>query len=125
MSAGAGNRDEIRIFDTALPDGQQSPGAAMTPEEMLTVARLPGRMGVDIIKAAFPVSRPDDFEAVTEGTDARANVSVRLEENGRTVTGRAADTYKLPAAANAYVNALNGLLVKREKQVPETLTVAR
>jgi 2-isopropylmalate synthase len=63
--------------------------------------------------------------AVTEGTDAQANVSVRLEENGRTVTGRAADTDTLLAAANAYVNALNRLLVKREKQVPEALTVAR
>jgi 2-isopropylmalate synthase len=63
--------------------------------------------------------------AVTEGTDAQATVSVRLEENGRTVTGRAADTDTLVAAANAYVNALNRLLVKREKQVPEALTVAR
>jgi 2-isopropylmalate synthase len=63
--------------------------------------------------------------AVTEGTDAQATVSVRLEENGRTVTGRAADTDTLVAAANAYVNALNKLLVKRNKQVPEALTVAR
>ena len=63
--------------------------------------------------------------AVTEGTDAQATVSVRLEENGRTVTGRAADTDTLVAAANAYVNALNKLLVKRDKQAPEALTVAR
>jgi len=63
--------------------------------------------------------------AVTEGTDAQATVSVRLEENGRTVTGRAADTDTLVAAAHAYVNALNKLLVKREKQAPEALTVAR
>jgi 2-isopropylmalate synthase len=63
--------------------------------------------------------------AVTEGTDAQATVSVRLEENGRTVTGRAADTDTLVAAANAYVNALNKLLVKRNKQVPEARTVGR
>jgi 2-isopropylmalate synthase len=63
--------------------------------------------------------------AVTEGTDAQATVSVRLEEIGRTVTGRAADTDTLVAAANAYVNALNKLLVKRDKQAPEALTVAR
>ena len=63
--------------------------------------------------------------AVTEGTDAQATVSVRLEENGRTVTGRGADTDTLVAAAHAYVNALNKLLVKREKQVPEALTAAR
>ena len=63
--------------------------------------------------------------AVTEGTDAQAKVTVRLEENGRTVTGKASDTDTLVAAAYAYVNALNKLLVKREKQAPEALTVAR
>jgi 2-isopropylmalate synthase len=65
------------------------------------------------------------INAVTEGTDAQATVNVRLEENGRTVTGKASDTDTLVAAAYAYVNALNKLLVKREKQAPEALTVAR
>jgi 2-isopropylmalate synthase len=65
------------------------------------------------------------ISAVTEGTDAQATVSVRLEENGRTVTGKASDTDTMAAAAYAYVNALNKLLVKREKQAPEALTVAR
>jgi len=63
--------------------------------------------------------------AVTEGTDAQAKVSVRLEEDGRTVTGRGADTDTMVAAAYAYVNALNKLLVKRMKTAPEALTVAR
>jgi 2-isopropylmalate synthase len=65
------------------------------------------------------------INAVTEGTDAQATVTVRLEEAGRTVTGKASDTDTMAAAAYAYVNALNKLLVKREKQVPEALTVAR
>jgi len=65
------------------------------------------------------------ISAVTEGTDAQAQVSVRLEENGRTVTGKASDTDTMVAAAYAYVNALNKLLVKREKQAPEALSVAR
>jgi 2-isopropylmalate synthase len=65
------------------------------------------------------------ISAVTEGTDAQATVNVRLEENGRTVTGKGSDTDTLVAAAYAYVNALNKLLVKREKQAPEALTVAR
>jgi 2-isopropylmalate synthase len=64
-------------------------------------------------------------KAVTEGTDAQANVSVRLEEDGRTVTGRGADTDTLVASAYAYVNALNKLLVKRKKQAPETLNVVQ
>lgn len=53
--------------------------------------------------------------AVTEGTDAQAEVSVRLEENGRLVTGRVADTDTLVASARAYVAALNKLMVKRQK----------
>ncbi len=63
--------------------------------------------------------------AVTEGTDAQATVSVRLEENGRTVTGKGSDTDTLVASAFAYVNALNKLLVKRNKLAPEALSVAR
>ncbi len=66
-----------------------------------------------------------EIRAVTEGTDAQATVNVRLEEDGRTVTGRASETDTLVAAAYAYVNALNKLLVKREKLAPEALTVAR
>ena len=65
------------------------------------------------------------ISAVTEGTDAQAQVSVRLEEEGRTVTGKASDTDTMVAAAYAYVNALNKLLVKREKLAPEALTIAR
>lgn len=55
--------------------------------------------------------------AVTEGTDAQAEVSVRLAEDGRMVTGRGADTDTLVASARAYVAALSKLIVKRQKQV--------
>ena len=54
--------------------------------------------------------------AVTQGTDAQAEVTVRLEENGRTVQGTGADADTLVASARAYVNALNKLLTKRTKQ---------
>ena len=57
--------------------------------------------------------------AVTAGTDAQATVSVRLAEDGRTVTGKGSDTDTLVAAAYDYVNALNKLLVKRQKHAPE------
>ncbi|MBX9926125.1 MAG: 2-isopropylmalate synthase, partial [Hyphomicrobiaceae bacterium] len=53
--------------------------------------------------------------AVTEGTDAQAEVSVRLSEAGRLVTGRGSDTDTLVASARAYVSALNKLTVKRQK----------
>ena len=57
--------------------------------------------------------------AVTEGTDAQATVSVRMEEEGRIATGQAADTDTVVASAKAYVNALNRLLVRREKSDPD------
>jgi 2-isopropylmalate synthase len=58
--------------------------------------------------------------AVTEGTDAQAQVTVRLEEEGRISTGTAADTDTLVASAMAYVNALNNLFARKEKGVPDT-----
>src|SRR5574341_689204 len=58
------NNDYVRIFDTTLRDGEQSPGATMTSAEKLEVARALARMGVDIIEAGFPAASPDDFEAV-------------------------------------------------------------
>ena len=57
--------------------------------------------------------------AVTEGTDAQATVSVRMEEEGRISTGQSADTDTVVASAKAYVNALNRLLVRREKSDPD------
>ena len=56
--------------------------------------------------------------AVTEGTDAQATVSVRIEENGKTTVGQAADTDTLVASANAYINALNKMIIKRDKTAP-------
>ncbi len=56
--------------------------------------------------------------AVTEGTDAQATVSVRMEEEGRIVTGQSADTDTVVASVKAYIHALNRLLVRREKSAP-------
>jgi 2-isopropylmalate synthase len=54
----------VRIFDTTLRDGEQSPGATMTSNEKIEVARALARLGVDVIEAGFPAASPDDFEAV-------------------------------------------------------------
>jgi 2-isopropylmalate synthase len=56
--------------------------------------------------------------AVTEGTDAQATVSVRMEEEGKIATGQSADTDTVVASAKAYINALNRLIVRREKSAP-------
>jgi len=54
----------VRIFDTTLRDGEQSPGATLTSKEKLDIAKQLAKLGVDIIEAGFPIASPDDFEAV-------------------------------------------------------------
>ena len=54
----------IKIFDTTLRDGEQSPGASMNVEEKITLAKQLARLGVDIIEAGFAFSSPGDFEAI-------------------------------------------------------------
>ena len=61
------------------------------------------------------------FYAVTEGTDAQATVSVRIEEKGKTTVGQAADTDTLVASANAYLSALNKINNKERKKLRQTL----
>jgi len=76
------------------------------------------------VKALFPHQarlRLYQVHAVTEGTDAQAGVSVRLEEDGRTANGQGADTDTLVASTRAYISALNKLLVKREQAAPAAL----
>jgi 2-isopropylmalate synthase len=73
------------------------------------------------VKALFPHGASLQLyqvHAVTEGTDAQATVSVRMEEGGHIVTGQSADTDTVVASARAYVNALNKLLLRRTKSAP-------
>jgi 2-isopropylmalate synthase len=56
--------DKLIIFDTTLRDGEQSPGASMTRDEKVRIAKALERMRVDVIEAGFPVASPGDFESV-------------------------------------------------------------
>ena len=57
-------KDKLVIFDTTLRDGEQSPGASMTQEEKIRIARQLEKMRVDVIEAGFPAASPGDFESV-------------------------------------------------------------
>jgi 2-isopropylmalate synthase len=77
------------------------------------------------IKALFPHEarlKLYQVHAVTQGTDAQAEVSVRLEDEGHTAHGYGADTDTMVASVMAYLNALNKLLVRREKTAPAALS---
>src|SRR6201996_9552741 len=56
--------ETVRIFDTTLRDGEQSPGATLTLPEKVEIARQLEAMGVDIIEAGFPIASDGDFESV-------------------------------------------------------------
>ena len=57
-------KDKLIIFDTTLRDGEQSPGASMTKEEKVRIAKMLERLRVDVIEAGFPIASPGDFESV-------------------------------------------------------------
>lgn len=58
------SQDKLIIFDTTLRDGEQSPGASMTRDEKVRIAKALERMRVDVIEAGFPIASPGDFAAV-------------------------------------------------------------
>jgi 2-isopropylmalate synthase len=57
-------QDRVRIFDTTLRDGEQSPGISLNRHEKLEIAQQLARLGVDVIEAGFPITSPGDFESV-------------------------------------------------------------
>ncbi|HEY4428169.1 MAG TPA: 2-isopropylmalate synthase [Solirubrobacteraceae bacterium] len=67
MSTTTGERSaggRVRIFDTTLRDGEQSPGISLNRQEKLEIAHQLARLGVDVIEAGFPITSPGDFESV-------------------------------------------------------------
>ncbi len=58
------SKDQLKIFDTTLRDGEQSPGASMTRDEKVRIARALEKMRVDVIEAGFPAASQGDFESV-------------------------------------------------------------
>ncbi len=70
------NPDQLIIFDTTLRDGEQSPGASMTRDEKVRIAKALEKMQVDIIEAGFPVASQGDFEAVQAVARAITNSTV-------------------------------------------------
>ena len=87
--------DHLIIFDTTLRDGEQSPGASMTKEEKIRIARQLERMRVDVIEAGFAAASNGDFEAVRAVAEVVKDTTVcsLARANDRDIS-RAADAIK-------------------------------
>ena len=64
------NKDKLVVFDTTLRDGEQSPGASMTRDEKVRIAKMLEKLQVDVIEAGFAIASPGDFEAVKAVAEA-------------------------------------------------------
>jgi 2-isopropylmalate synthase len=122
--------DRIKIVSLTVIAGTQGPQQATLVLDIDGTHRTTQATGngpVDAIFNAIKQLVPHvaklllyQVHAVTEGTDAQAEVSVRLEEGGKEVTARGADPDTLVASARAYINALNKLMVKRQSVNAQT-----
>jgi len=109
-------------------DGPQTAELKMSIDGVESFIEASGDGPVDSVFKAVKTLFPHQAKlqlyqvhAVTEGTDAQATVTVRMEENGKIVVGQSSDTDTVVASAKAYVNALNKLLVMRQKKAPEVI----
>src|SRR5688500_20334861 len=83
-------QNRVKIFDTTLRDGEQSPGISLGKQEKLEIAHQLARLGVDVIEAGFPITSPGDFEAVQAiAREARGPVICARARPGRPDIGAA------------------------------------
>ena len=126
-------QDRIKLVSLSVIAGTRGPQRAtmkLDVEGKVMIEECEGNGPVDAVfncvKALVPheaVLELYQVHAVTEGTDAQAEVSVRLSESGKSVTAKGADPDTLVASANAYLGALNRLILKRQRTKPEAMVV--
>jgi 2-isopropylmalate synthase len=124
--------ERIKFLSLAVVAGSKGPQTAdleLIVDGAHKDAKTTGNGPVDAIFNAIRELVPHtarlllyQVHAVTEGTDAQAEVTVRLEEDGKSVVGQGADPDTLVASARAYIHALNKLLTKRGKSAPAALS---
>jgi 2-isopropylmalate synthase len=127
----AHSQDRIKVLSLTVIAGTMGPQSATLTLDIdgrHATTQSTGNGPVDATFNAIKTLVPHEamlelyqVHAVTEGTDAQAEVSVRLSEHGKTVTAKGADPDTLVASAKAYLGALNKLMVKRKRGKPEAL----
>jgi 2-isopropylmalate synthase len=128
-------QDRIKLVSLTVIAGTHGPQRATMKLDIDGKVAIEEREGNGPVDATFNCIKalvPNEallelyqVHAVTHGTDAQAEVSVRLSEDGRSVTAKGADPDTLVASAKAYLGALNRLMVKRQKGRPEPLVAER
>ncbi len=123
---------QLRFISLTVQSGSHGPAKAELQLEVDGTAKSAMAAGLGPVDATFNALRtifPHEgtlvlysVGAVTEGSDAQARTTVRLEEGGKMVDGQGADTDTIVSAARAYVHALNKLVVKRVRTEPEQLS---
>jgi len=126
------DHDRIRFVSLEVRAGTKAPPQAIIELEVDGETQAAEASGDGAIDASFNAIRAlfaheavlklYSVGAVTDGTDAQARVTVRLEEDGKMVDGQGTDLDTIVASARAYVHALNKLLVKRARTAPEALS---
>ena len=124
--------DRIRFLSLKVVCGSTGPQTAalsLAVDGKEAAVEASGQGPVDATFNAIKMLFPHEAKlqlyqvhAVTEGTDAQAQVTVRMEEAGKSVNGQASDVDTIVASARAYIHALNKLLVKRQKQAPAAIS---
>src|SRR5204863_5723876 len=123
--------DQVKLVSLTVIAGTMGPQSATLTLDIdgkSQTVQATGNGPVDATFNAIKALVPNEallelyqVHAVTKGTDAQAEVSVRLSENGKSVTAKGADPDTLVASAKAYLGALNKLMVKRQRGKPEAL----
>ncbi|MBN8967684.1 MAG: 2-isopropylmalate synthase, partial [Rhizobiales bacterium] len=130
----ATSHDHIRLVSLTVIAGTHGPQRATMKVEVDGKARIDEAEGNGPVDAVFNAIKslvPHEarlelyqVHAVTEGTDAQAEVSVRLSQDGRSMTARASDPDTLVASAKAYLSALNKIVMKRQRDLPAAAAAA-
>jgi 2-isopropylmalate synthase len=130
----AGSHDRIKLTSLTVIAGTHGPQRAtmkLDIDGQIKIEEAEGNGPVDAVFNCIKALVPHDAKlelyqvhAVTEGTDAQAEVSVRLAHEGRSMTSKAADPDTLVASAKAYLGALNKIVMKRQRDMPSSTAAA-
>ena len=108
----------IRIFDTTLRDGEQSPGVALGHPQKLEIAHTLARLGVDVIEAGFPIASPGDLEGVSRiAREVRGPIIAGLARANRADIEAAAQAVEAAEKLNVSIGTIRSRLCRARERL--------